>query len=365
MKSQPPGIGGTQRFASSHGQPRLFDGYEDGGHDAVSCEVVAVGKRRDGGTRYWCLTHRADATAKYGRRAAVCRGAHIPVISERETLGLHLDSYSGGVALWGAVPPVYDTTVQPLDRGIHVHARKTLGSEKILDDTFRAVRIFAPALPSDGTLVTEFDAIYHMVSSVFGYTTKPIACPYCAFFHLDRDWFSVHPHQRHLCSGCGRYFRDHERGIGNPTEAVRAALGVPDGPPKPAGRGIDIRQAAYPGGIQIWGSNPAFLWTSQLPEEEGIHLHAFASADDAQPVVDETFSRVVVDGHCLDPVVVRVSMAQAALRIFVREFSLPSVLRAKLPSSVAASRHLRPAAAMSATLAANDSRRAAERERLF
>ena len=145
MKSQPPGIGGTQRFASSHGQPRLFDGYEDGGHDAVSCEVVAVGKRRDGGTRYWCLSHRADATAKYGRRAAVCRGAHIPVISERETLGLHLDSYSGGVALWGAVPPVYDTTVQPLDRGIHVHARKTLGSEKILDDTFRAVRIFAPA----------------------------------------------------------------------------------------------------------------------------------------------------------------------------------------------------------------------------
>jgi len=28
------------------------------------CEVVAVGKRRDGGTRYWCLRHKADATAK-------------------------------------------------------------------------------------------------------------------------------------------------------------------------------------------------------------------------------------------------------------------------------------------------------------
>src|SRR6267378_3294771 len=33
------------------------------------CKIVVVGKRRDGGTRYWCLKHRADATAKYGRRA--------------------------------------------------------------------------------------------------------------------------------------------------------------------------------------------------------------------------------------------------------------------------------------------------------
>ncbi len=313
MKSQPPVIRQTRRFANSHRQPSLFDGCEDGELDAAFCEVVAVGRRRDGGTRYWCLTHRADATAKYGRRSTTCRGAHIPLITARETLDLHLDRYCGGVALWGAVPPVYDTTVQPLDRGIHVHARETLGGEKVLDDTFRAVRIFAAALPSDGTLVTELDAIYYMVSSVFGYTTKLIACPYCGFSHLDRDWFSVHPHQRHLCAGCGRYFRDHERGIGNPTEAVRAALGVPERAAKPAGRAIDIRQAAYPGGIQIWGSNPAFVWTSGLAEEEGVHVHAFASIDDAQPVVDETFSRVVVDGLWLDPVVVRIWMAQAAL----------------------------------------------------
>ena len=313
MKSQAPGIRRTPQIPSSHQQLGLFDGYEDGGHCAISCEIVAVGRRRDGGNRYWCLAHRADATAKYGHRAAACRGSHIPVITERETLDLHLDSYPGGVALWGAVPPVYDTTVRPVDRGVHVHARNTLGGEKVLDDTYRAVRVFAPALPCDGTLVTELDAIYHMVSSVFGHATKPIACPYCAYSHLDRDWFSVHPHRRHLCSGCGRYFRDHERGIGNPTEAVRALVGVPESAPKPAGRTIDIRQAAYPGGIQIWGSSPAFLWTSQLSEEEGIHLHAFASTDDAHPVVDETFSQVVVDGLCLDPVVVRVSMAQAAL----------------------------------------------------
>jgi hypothetical protein len=36
----------------------------------VPCDVVAIEKRRDGGTRYWCRAHRADATAKGGTMAA-------------------------------------------------------------------------------------------------------------------------------------------------------------------------------------------------------------------------------------------------------------------------------------------------------
>ena len=235
--------------ASSPVQTGLLDGRENVGQISSPCEIVAVGKRRDGGTRYWCFAHRADATAKYGHRAATCRGASVPAITELDTLNLHLDCYRGGVALWGAVPPAYDTTLWHLDRGIHVHARKERGGRKVIDDTVRAVRVLAAALPTNGTLVTEFDAIYHMVSSVFGFETKPIACTYCGFLHLDRDWFSVHPHQRHLCAGCGRYFRDHERGIGNPTEAVRAALDLPHRGTKPAGSTIDVRQSEYPGGI--------------------------------------------------------------------------------------------------------------------
>ena len=41
-----------------------------------------------------------------------------------KVLDLNLDQYPGGVGLWGAVPPVYDTTRLPLDFGIHVHARR-------------------------------------------------------------------------------------------------------------------------------------------------------------------------------------------------------------------------------------------------
>src|SRR2546428_5894229 len=112
------------RARSTFDQPTLPTLEGPSGPSVVSegCRIVPVGKRRDGGTRYWCLTHKADATAKYGRPARVCRYSNVAPITSAETLVLDISEYGGGVALWGAVPPVYDTTRQPLDRGIHVHA---------------------------------------------------------------------------------------------------------------------------------------------------------------------------------------------------------------------------------------------------
>ena len=190
------------------------------------CQVFAVGKRRDGGTRYWCLRHKADATAKYGKPAIACRAAHIPPIEAKDRLELNVDDYRGGIALWGAVPPVYDTTALPMDRGIHVHARAVIGGMKKIDRTFRAVQITGDRLPNEGIHVSEFDAIYFMVTSVFGYEMKYITCSYCDYPHLDRDWFSVHPHRRHLCAGCGRHFLDTEIAIGNPISRLRNICGI-------------------------------------------------------------------------------------------------------------------------------------------
>lgn len=276
------------------------------------CHVVSVGKRRDGGTRYWCLKHKADATAKYGKPATACRTAHFPPIAEEDILTLNFADYAGGVALWGAVPPVYDTTTQPLDRGIHVHARVALDSAKELDHTFRAVRIIGRQFPDEGLYVDELDAIYYMVTTVFGHTMKQVRCTYCGYAHLDRDWFSVHPHSRHLCAGCGKHFKDTGIGIGNPICGVRNACSIQTRPPKHTARTLDIRQQDYPGGIQIWGSNPAFIWTSETSEEEGIHVHAYLDGA-AYPEVDETYGSVTIDGVTLDPAMVRLFMAQSVL----------------------------------------------------
>ncbi len=304
------------RAARSSQQQPLFSlndaSASDSDASSSACNIVSVGKRRDGGTRYWCLRHKADATAKYGRPASQCRTAHIPPISAAETLALDIDKYEGGIALWGAVPPVYDTTTQPMDRGIHVHARTTVGGVKEMDQTYRAVRIFGDRLPEEGILVSELDAIYYMVSSVFGYRMKHVTCSYCGYAHLDRDWFSVHPHRRHLCAGCGRHFRDTETGIGNPIYAVRDACGVTTLEPKLSEKKLDIKQADFPGGIQVWGSNPAFIWTSGINEEEGIHVHTFRE-NTGMPALDETYGRVTIDGVKLSPSMVRTLMAQSAL----------------------------------------------------
>lgn len=280
----------------------------------TKCRIVPVGKRRDGGTRYWCLEHKADATAKYGKRARRCRYADVPSIAPDELLDLNVTSYEGGVALWGAVPPIYDTTERSIDRGIHVHARRVAGGEKEIDHTYRAVRLTGgnKELPPEGLVISELEAIYYMVTSMFGYSMKYVECTLCGFPHLDKDWFSVHSHRRHLCAGCGQYFRDTDTAVGNPIVKMQEVFGSKVRPAKRATRSITFRQADYPGGIQVWGSNPAILWTGSQSEEEGIHVHA-ASEDGGKNIIDDTYSRVTIDGITLDPAMVRTLMAQSAL----------------------------------------------------
>jgi hypothetical protein len=305
----------------------LGDGTECGpARQTEGCTVVAVGKRRDGGTRYWCLRHKADATAKHGRPARACRAAHIALPSAEEILLLELDKYKGGVSLWGAVPAVYDTTRLRMDHGIHVHARRRPNGKKEMDCTYRAVRLVGFRLPEEGVLVSELDAIYYMVCSLFGFQMRHVICTHCDWPHLDKDQFSVHPHRRHLCAGCGLYFNDTQSGVGNPIVGVRDTCGAGRQETKASTVTLDIKQADYPNGIQVWGSNAAFLSTRDCAEAEGIHVHAYKD-DPNLPAVDETFGRVVIDAIELDPVMVRFLMAQNVLPSLngrVRSMDCPS-----------------------------------------
>jgi hypothetical protein len=154
-----------------------------------------------------------------------------------------------------------------------------------------------------------------------------VICTHCRRPHLDKDWFSVHPHRRHLCAGCGKHFHDRTRGIGNPIIGVREACGAAEQRVVLATENLNIKQSDYPGGIQIWGSSPAFLWTQPKHEAEGIHVHAFVTESLGEPTVDETFAEVVIDGVRLDPVMVRVLMAQNVLPMLkdrVRSMTCPA-----------------------------------------
>lgn len=281
----------------------------------MSCEIVSVGKRRDGGTRYWCVAHHANATAKYGTPSLQCVAADDEPIRAEDTLDLKLGEFRGGVALWGSVPAVFDTTTKPVDRGIHVHARHEVNGSKMIDWTYRKLRIpFEKDLISGEWMeVEEIDAINFMVSEVFGFKTIQVTCSHCGFAHLDRDWFAVHNHHRHQCHGCGRYFSDCVSGVGNPLAALKQMIEKFPATQILAPREIKIDQKDFLGGIQIWGSNAAIVWTSAKPEETGIHLHCFESLDAVLPVIDNTFSKVSIDGIELDAEQVRFFTAQNAM----------------------------------------------------
>ncbi len=193
----------------------------------------------------------------------------------------------------GRAAAVYDTTRLPMEHGIHVHTRLQPKDKKETDDTYSAVRLVSGRLPKEGILVTELAAIYYMVSSIFGFQMRYITCTHCDNPHLDKEWFSVHPHRRHLCAGCGLYFSDTQSGVGNPIIGVRNACGAHRQTTKTSKLTLDIKQADYPNGIRIWGSSPAFLWTRARAEMEGIHVHAYGKNPNKRDV-DETFGRVII-----------------------------------------------------------------------
>jgi predicted RNA-binding Zn-ribbon protein involved in translation (DUF1610 family) len=279
------------------------------------CHIVQVPKPRGGKPKYWCVAHEASATARFGARFERCEGAYRTIAAHRR-FKLNPDDFAGGVALWGAVGPVYNTAKAPVEKGIHVHARERPGGKKLIDETYDAVELNVPKdLFEEGTvLITGETAVAYYLSRFLDRGIVTLFCPYCDAPHLDSDWFAVKPHRVHLCHGCNKLFRKDIKRISNPLEAVRHKLGDADKGRKlhrATGR-LEISQSDFPGGLQIWASNPALLWTSPRPEKSGIHVHAWREAG-GDPKPDGTFGQVVIDGIDLDEEQLRVFMAQNAL----------------------------------------------------
>ena len=192
---------------------------------AGSCAIVAVGKRRDGRTRYWCTAHKANATGKGGAPLRRCVRAREPALRPSEILTLDPSAFKGGIAVWGAVAPVYSTAAHDEPEiGVHVHARRRARQKKYIDMSCKMVRIRWPTktAAAEHIDISERDAIQFLIASVFHQRMTFIQCTHCKAPHLDEDWFSVHPHRKHLCLACGREFLQKTAGIGNPLVAVQS-----------------------------------------------------------------------------------------------------------------------------------------------
>lgn len=283
------------------------------------CHIYRVPRVEGGRMKYWCLSHDASATARFGRKLDRCEGAY-RTISEIRRLALDPNDYPGGVALWGAVEPVYNTTGRAADMGVHVHARIASGENKEIDRNYDAVEISVrkDLLDEEAALITKETAVSYYISKFLKRKIDHLFCDKCGTPHLDSDWFAVKPHRQHLCHGCNKIFRSPERSISNPLSAVQFKFGnASDRSPRRAKKSISLMQRDFPGGLQIWASNPALLWTSRLFEEEGIHVHGWEGGP-GKPDLDDTYDSVVIDGLTLDEDQLRHYMAQNTL-VYLRE----------------------------------------------
>ena len=279
------------------------------------CDVRPAGKRRDGKARFWCHAHQASSTGKYGIKLERCEGAYRS-LDTKNVVKLNPSEFAGGVALWGAVNSAYNSTGLSEKEGIHVHARHEDGLIKDLDDTFDAVEleIKTNLFETKSAFVTRDTAVSAYISRFIGNPLLTLFCTYCGEPHLDSEWFAVKPHKRHLCHACGEVFIAKDKGVSNPLEKLRWLFKDADEKRsfiRPE-RQLVARLSSYPGGIQMWASNPALLWTAARPEEVGIHFHGYA-ADKCTRIEDNTFSSVTLDGVVVDEEHIRYYMAQNAL----------------------------------------------------
>jgi len=279
------------------------------------CKITEVGKARSGHRRYWCSVHQATATGRYGTKLEECEGAYLePAPDDAYCIPIG-GKYQGGVALWGAVEPVYDTTNFPSVIGVHVHARESEESGKAIDESFPSVIVRCPRdmLDEINISVNSNIAVNYFISRAFNIRIDSLFCTYCGTLHLDSDYFAVNIHKKHLCHACGKEFLSDHKSISNPVPHIREKLKVPIIENMiEADEDLIISQADYLGGIRLWASNPAILWTADRPEHKGIHVHAYIN-DNGDKALDETYKNVVVDGVKIDEEQLRFLMAQNAL----------------------------------------------------
>lgn len=283
--------------------------------DAVTtCEINFSVKRRNGKPKYWCVTHRAPAWDEEGNLLSKCAKADLPSIPDHQVLELNLQDFPGGIAVWGALPAIYDTYGKGYDRGIHVHARKEVSGRKVIDRTYKTVRVKDPTSLFDKVIeISEDAAVSYVASVIFDIDLKYLNCSHCGEIHHDADFFAVNKHKKHLCGSCGREFFDVEPSVSNPTMVVKTLLGdtSTQRPVIRPNRPLKISQKDCPKGIQIWASNLAVIWTSPNQEESGIHIHGYD--EKGKRIIDDTFDSVEIDGLVLDEKQARFYMAQMSL----------------------------------------------------
>jgi hypothetical protein len=280
----------------------------------LPCDIVECGKFRNGKPRWWCRTHQVHWGTKADIQQAEqspentikCANATQPMNYTREPFVLSPDNYVGGIGVWAALPTAVNTTSEPELKKveIHVHARPEKGGKKLIDRNYPAIVV---ACAEDTPLFANVSikrvvispptAIAYLEALIKNLPLGTLYCNRCNHPHLDLGDFAINPHKKHFCGNCGSDSNwSKEAIVSSPLKELADNLNK-NSKFIQSDRAIDLRDYGDCQ-LKIWASTPAILWTSDLPQEEGIHVHIYR---DGKKVVDDTFGQVTnVDGTAMD-----------------------------------------------------------------
>lgn len=192
--------------------------------------------------------------------------------------------------------------------GVHLHLRKGENQKKIVDYTFDKI-LFKKGNKYIGEIKGDIAKAYTLTKTA-GLRLEKVYCKYCGALHTDKGYLAVFPHKKHLCFNCGREFFVKNRNISNEILEIVDKIEVYHTRKYIKSKKVlNIKQKDFEGGIKIWASNPAILWTLNRPEEEGIHIHCYDRNNNK--VIDDTFGKVIIDNIELDYWEIRTYMAQS------------------------------------------------------
>ncbi len=287
---------------------------EDSGLGVIlPCDIVQCGKFRNGKPRWWCRTHQVHWGVKADLQQAAqgdggirCSNALQPMNYIKNPLVINPEEYAGGIGIWAALPTAINTTDEPdlEEVAIHIHARPQLQGKKSIDANYPAAVITSSEqLPLFSNVlikrvvVAPPSALAYLEALINRLPLGTLYCHSCQHPHLDLGDFAVNPHKKHFCGNCGVDSNwSKEPIVSSPLKELADNL-TKNSDFVESDRTLDLRK--YEGcQVKVWSSTPAILWTSNQPQETGIHIHIYKRG---KKIVDDTFGQVTwFDGSSLE-----------------------------------------------------------------
>lgn len=249
----------------------------------LACDIVEAGKMRNGVKRWWCRTHQHHWGTKQdllgARREGVLRCANHaqPMSYVVNPPRVRVDA-SEALAIVYELPPAltsrgWKSECPPQKFMVQSFEGAEKNPTKLYECQALTV-VYSDRSDLLGAVeerlvhLTPPAAVEYLLAVERGVEMGSIHCKDCGWPHLDLGEFADRAHSKHLCSNCGRDGTWSDRPIAStPLKSLNDQFSPT---PRRVADGVLDLDELPSSEFALWPSMPAILWTSEIPQIEGV-----------------------------------------------------------------------------------------------